>query len=264
MQHWLIQTQLGFLLHPTISPPPGGIARALDIGCGNAAWLIELSSQLPAANLVGIDLLPGSFPHKSFLPENVVLHKFDIFTDSFPPGFAASFDVINVRALATVLPDCDPKLLLEKVSSLLKPGGFLQWVDSDNLERYGCIEPEGSETGSAATQQLMDVFKPLFKGRKIKQEAWEDWEGRYGMQILRREASVIPKELYKGWTESSLQVSEDYTERFPPSSTMKQGQDGISREDYQGLLSKVYEETGRGGVAINLKEYVVLIARKLD
>ena len=193
----------------------------------------------------------------------MVLHQFDVFTDNIPPGFAASFDIINVRALATVLPDGDPRLLLEKISSLLKPGGFLQWVDSDNLERYGCIEPEGSETGSTATQQLMEVFKPLFKGRKIKEDAWEDWKGRYGMEILSKEASMIPKELYKGWTESSLQVSEDYIEMFPLSSMMEHGQDGISREDYQELLSKVYEETGKGGVAINLKEYIVVIAQRL-
>lgn len=114
LQHYLVQQQIKWLTHPSIPrPQPGDNYRVLDIGCGNAAWLTDLSPELPSANLVGIDISASLFPFQSLRPGNVILHTFDIFNDNFPPGFRNSFDLINARALA-----CSPNSFQPSASAI--------------------------------------------------------------------------------------------------------------------------------------------------
>ncbi|KAL7928812.1 S-adenosyl-L-methionine-dependent methyltransferase [Trichoderma chlorosporum] len=121
------------LLHPTVRQ---GIAsrssiRVADIATGTALWLTELADSLPAdSQLHGFDISSDQYPPEGWLPKNVTLHEHDVFKP-FGPEFLGSFDVVNLRFFITLLNGENIRPLLNNLQTLLKPGGFLQWLDFD-------------------------------------------------------------------------------------------------------------------------------------
>ncbi|KAI1170441.1 S-adenosyl-L-methionine-dependent methyltransferase [Nemania sp. FL0916] len=133
-QHMLIKTLCDDqLLHTIVHQ---GIAsrssiRVADVATGTALWLTELSDILPThSELHGFDISHDQYPPKEWLPKNVVLHTHDAF-QPFAPEFLGSFDVVNLRFFITLLSEENIHPLLSNLKSLLKPGGFLHWLDFD-------------------------------------------------------------------------------------------------------------------------------------
>lgn len=108
-------------------PVPG---RLLDVGCGNgrllwmakqAGWQVkglELSAEMAryAASVVGCEVVGDDF----------------LAVDP-PPEDRESFDVVSLRHVLEHLPD--PLLAMEKISGLLRPGGYLL-VEIPNIEGW--------------------------------------------------------------------------------------------------------------------------------
>ncbi|KAI1465649.1 uncharacterized protein F4812DRAFT_466098 [Daldinia caldariorum] len=105
--------------------------RIADIATGTALWLTELSDVFPAhAELHGFDISSNQYPPQEWLPKNVFLHEHDAFKP-FAPEYLGSFDVVNLRFFITLLNKENIQPLLSNLITLLKPGGFLQWLDFD-------------------------------------------------------------------------------------------------------------------------------------
>ncbi|MCJ1319514.1 hypothetical protein MMC15_004850 [Xylographa vitiligo] len=128
-QHHLWQQTLSFLLHPSIplaTTPPPSIA---DIATGTAVWLVDLARTLPpTAALDGYDISLQQCPPPAWLPRNITLHLWDMFT---PPATPARYDVLHVRLVQLVVPGHDPRPLVRHLRAMLKPGGYLQWDELD-------------------------------------------------------------------------------------------------------------------------------------
>ncbi|PHH92138.1 hypothetical protein CDD83_8811 [Cordyceps sp. RAO-2017] len=94
-------------------------------------WLTDLSDALPAnCELHGFDVSAGQYPPGEWLPENVSLHEHDAFAP-FAPEMLGSFDVVNLRFFITLLNGENIHTLIRNLKTLLKPGGFLHWLDFD-------------------------------------------------------------------------------------------------------------------------------------
>jgi SAM-dependent methyltransferase len=116
-----------FLQQQGIRPP----GRLIDIGCGNgrllwvakqAGWDVkglELSAEMAryAAGIVGCEVVANDF-----------------LAEEPPPGDRQAFDVVSLRHVLEHLPW--PLLAMEKISGLLKPGGYLL-VEIPNVEGWG-------------------------------------------------------------------------------------------------------------------------------
>ena len=64
LQHWLWLYRLRYVLHPSI-PTSVEHLRIADVGTGNAVWLMELLSHVPAsAKLDGFDISADHYPAK--------------------------------------------------------------------------------------------------------------------------------------------------------------------------------------------------------
>ncbi|CAD6591305.1 MAG: hypothetical protein ASARMPRED_005303 [Alectoria sarmentosa] len=129
-QHWMWRFQLGYLLHPTI-PQDKEDLKIADIACGTGIWLIEVARTLPASTqLDGYDISPAQYPPKEWLPKNVNLNVLDML-DPVPEELIGKYDVVHVGLIVMVVRNENPTPVLNNLMALLKPGGYLQWDESD-------------------------------------------------------------------------------------------------------------------------------------
>ncbi|PQE31078.1 umta methyltransferase family protein [Rutstroemia sp. NJR-2017a WRK4] len=141
--HWLWDKLLGHLLHPSI--PRTNDMRVADIACGSGypqtgdnnpcrIWLLDLAKELSkskiSAQLDGFDISTKMYPPPITLPTNVRLDTLDIF-QPIPEALRGWYDVVHIRLLCLVIPNGDPRPVLDNILTLLKPGGYIQWDDSD-------------------------------------------------------------------------------------------------------------------------------------
>ncbi|KAI0426047.1 S-adenosyl-L-methionine-dependent methyltransferase [Xylaria sp. FL1042] len=104
--------------------------RICDVATGTGIWLKELAKTLPvSAELVGLDFDVSKFPELEELPPNVRL-SFGNAYEPFPEEFRNRFDVVHLRhfVLAAKKDHCVP--LVRNLLSLLRPGGWLVWVEA--------------------------------------------------------------------------------------------------------------------------------------
>ena len=94
-------------------------------------WPTDVSRELPQiARIDGFDVSAAQYPHREWLPTNIHLHVQDIFAP-FPSDHVGQYDVVHMRFFVTLLDPSNVQGLLENLMTLLKPGGYLQWVDCD-------------------------------------------------------------------------------------------------------------------------------------
>ncbi|QKX57692.1 uncharacterized protein TRUGW13939_04810 [Talaromyces rugulosus] len=130
LQHYQWIALFGYLLHPVI-PTDRANLRIADVGTGTAVWLTELASCLPdTVKFEGLDVSMAAAPPAQWLPANVILRHWDI-KEPVPSELLGAYDVVHVRNLAFVLRGSEVPAVLERLVSLLRPGGALQWGEPD-------------------------------------------------------------------------------------------------------------------------------------
>jgi hypothetical protein len=84
----------------------------------HSVWLSDVSLQLdPAAELVGFETDISQVPPKEWLPANIAVRSWDVFTE-VPDDLIGKFDLVNLRLFSFVIQD-DPTLVLRNVIKLL-------------------------------------------------------------------------------------------------------------------------------------------------
>ena len=124
VQHDLVVNAFGSLTVCPIDLSKENL-RVLDIGTADGHWLTEIRKQLEhpeSATLIGTDVAP--YPDTT---ENVKIHNFKT---PFPDDWKNGFDLIQLRAVLSNVPDDAAVDLLKRAIELLKPGGYIQSIDS--------------------------------------------------------------------------------------------------------------------------------------
>ncbi|KAJ6150180.1 hypothetical protein N7471_001379 [Penicillium samsonianum] len=133
LQHFWNQLSCGYLIHPDIAL--AGSARIADIGTGTGIWPISLSTTLPSTvQLDGFDVTDAQFPPREWLPSNVRLETWNVL-ESVPEHLVGQYDVVNIRYFALVVRKENFSNLLKNLISLLKPNGYLQWIEINIAEQ---------------------------------------------------------------------------------------------------------------------------------
>ncbi|KAI8942785.1 hypothetical protein NX059_000828 [Plenodomus lindquistii] len=164
-QHWTIKRICDGLIHPRI--PLRSRASVADLGTGTAIWPIEVAEQMKATDIKGtidgFDVSSEQYPPTNLLPANVNLHVQDAF-GTFPSKYISHFDLVNIRGFVsfTRLPAAEK--LLRNVSQILKPGGYLQWIDLDPHETR-VVRPRTDVSASPTLEELLKVIR-----RPVKDE----------------------------------------------------------------------------------------------
>jgi hypothetical protein len=98
----------------------------------------------------------SSFPPTETLPPNVTFKVQDMI-QPFPSTEIGSYDVVAVRFVSSATTRGEWALAIQNLMTLLKPGGWLQWIDSCNFTLYNTI----AGTSRAACQEIYDGLEPL-------------------------------------------------------------------------------------------------------
>ncbi|KAI8623635.1 S-adenosyl-L-methionine-dependent methyltransferase [Xylariaceae sp. FL1651] len=155
-QHIFTTKTLGFLIHPNI-PITSPTARLADIGTGTGAWLFGVAKSLPpTCQLTGFDISPSAFPSPQTCPPNVSFKIQDMLLP-FPASEIGKYDVVAVRFVSSATTRAEWARTIENLITLLKPGGWLQWIDSCNFALYNSV----AGTSRAACQEIYDGLQPF-------------------------------------------------------------------------------------------------------
>ncbi|KAJ0418714.1 S-adenosyl-L-methionine-dependent methyltransferase [Aspergillus carlsbadensis] len=125
------------------SIPLDRISSVADVATGTGVWLWDAQQALSkvADNsprcFHGFDISSAQFPAA---PERVELSLHDVLTP-FPPEHQGRYDLVHVRLLVTALGESDFEIAVRNLSSILKPGGYLQWVEIDYTPLYDPKNP---------------------------------------------------------------------------------------------------------------------------
>ncbi|KAI1496605.1 UMTA methyltransferase family protein [Biscogniauxia marginata] len=140
--HHLWTKSFGYVIHPSI-PVDKENLRVADIGTGTGIWLLDVHDKLPkSAQLYGMDISFDATPPIETLPSNITLRHLNV-KDPIPEDLVGVFDIIHIRFFVFVLLEEEVPSMVEKLSKLLKPGGYLQWVEPNNQTiRVETTKPE--------------------------------------------------------------------------------------------------------------------------
>ncbi|CEN60816.1 hypothetical protein ASPCAL03249 [Aspergillus calidoustus] len=120
------------------SIPLDRISSVADVATGTGVWLWDVQQALSkivnssARYFHGFDISPAQFPAA---PDGIELSVQDVLTP-FPPEHRGRYDLIHVRLLVTALGESEFETAVRNMLDILKPGGYLQWVEIDYTPLY--------------------------------------------------------------------------------------------------------------------------------
>ncbi|KPI40185.1 uncharacterized protein AB675_11556 [Cyphellophora attinorum] len=130
-QHRLVLNCQGYYFHPAISFDASSPTHVADLGTGSAAFLLGLAQHVhPDSQLHGFDIENTMFPPQSSLPANIRLHTADI-KKPFEARWHGYFDIVHIASIQGEMRRDEWAVALKNAVTLLKPGGWLQWAESD-------------------------------------------------------------------------------------------------------------------------------------
>ena len=104
---------------------------------------MEVARFLPKSmQLVGIDIDHSQCPPLEWLPSNVELCQWDIFS-AVPPHMFESFDVVIMRDLMYLLLSNDPSVLIQNMLMLLSAYNLLHVQQQSSMDRTSVVLSNG-------------------------------------------------------------------------------------------------------------------------
>lgn len=200
-QHYLCTRLFGWLLHPAITSHLSKESLThkrliADIGCGNGIWVTELAMTLSDQDtqIVGFDIQTDLFPQEKNWSPNTEFRLWDAF-DRLPKEYEGSFDVVNIRLIFGAVANGDPRPVLQNLIKMLRPGGYIQWLeyDFDNP-----VVAQGSRWS-----QMREFFTLC---RNMHSNQWvvelDNILESQGMEEIVLQKVLPPKEMLKFWQDN--------------------------------------------------------------
>ncbi|KAL8727029.1 MAG: hypothetical protein Q9166_006327 [cf. Caloplaca sp. 2 TL-2023] len=131
----------GHLIHSSI--PARQLHAVADVATGTGVWLRHLAEDpaLPRSaarqdpSFVGFDISKEQFPPTQSLPPHVKLVVHDM-VEPFPAEYHERFDLVNVRLVSYAIKGSNLDRVVRNVIQLLRPGGYLQWQETDASDSW--------------------------------------------------------------------------------------------------------------------------------
>ncbi|KAL4935938.1 hypothetical protein BDV06DRAFT_217050 [Aspergillus oleicola] len=198
LQHGLWTKIFGYLLHPCIDASHPTL-RIADIGTGTASWLTDLTEILPATcKLDGFDVDTSQAPPREWLPANVSL-------------------------LLVFVVKGDPTRILRGLIKMLKPGGWLQWVEPD-VRTMRLLRARVSASPSPPDADATSGMERLFSLSASQDlRLVPQWPGHLGdyfrveglTEVLVHRVAEAPPHLEFAMHQCNLLMYEMFTSRAP-------------------------------------------------
>ncbi|KAK5162770.1 uncharacterized protein LTR77_011201 [Saxophila tyrrhenica] len=165
-QHEFLKKTIGHLLHPTIQSSMPAEPRIADIATGTCITLRDLASTFPpTCRFDGFDISSAQYPPAADLPSNIKLHVADA-KAGLPTEFHSQYDVVNIRYLIAAMHEDDWPVVSQNMLKLLKPGGWLQWIEPDLGSAFTALRGDINIPTSSAVEEAADAIGPAVRQQK--------------------------------------------------------------------------------------------------
>ena len=164
LQHAVFVNGLGYLMHSAVPVGPGSVVA--DIATGTGVFALSLAAAHPEVRIEASDISLAQVPSKHWWPTNVTFAVLDALQDPVPDALLERYDVLCLRHFVSLQPG-DPRPLIARLLSMLKPGGYLHWQEWD-LATAAISAPEG--TATPKMQALIDYIQ--HPSRHTAQATW--------------------------------------------------------------------------------------------
>jgi len=151
VQHETIKAFFGGRLIPDrVQIRPGW--KILDSGTGTGVWALDAAKESPSdVQFIGIDISFRLYP--ASLPENISLVQESILAPPKEWLTSSSFDLVHQRLLMGGLRRPDWIAAIQKIFTILKPGGYVVLNELDGIEDHG---------PGSASQKLWEIVGEAF------------------------------------------------------------------------------------------------------
>jgi ubiquinone/menaquinone biosynthesis C-methylase UbiE len=119
----------------------------LDAACGPGEWALEYAFKSPTTEVVGFDISERMIAYATEQAKEMGLENahFQVMDIRLPLDFSdASFDLVNARTIAGVMPGAIWPQFVQEAARIMRPGGVIRLTETDNW----------SITNSPAFQEL--------------------------------------------------------------------------------------------------------------
>jgi SAM-dependent methyltransferase len=164
LQHAVFFNGLGYLLHPAVPIEPASIVA--EVATGTGIFALALAAAHPEAHVEASDISLAQVPSQHWWPANATFAVLDVLQDPLPADLITRYDVLCLRHFVSLQPG-DPRPLIARLLTMLKPGGYLHWQEWD-LTTAAILAPEGTSTPKM--QALIDYIK--HPSRHVAQATW--------------------------------------------------------------------------------------------
>lgn len=127
------------------------VNKVLDMACGPGGWVLDVAFENPNLEVTGIDIskIMTDYATARAHTQRLSNATFKIMDITKPLNFAdGTFDLVNARALFSVLLQEQWPLFIAECTRLLRPGGVLRLTEL----------MDGGATNSPAKEQLHGIF----------------------------------------------------------------------------------------------------------
>ncbi|KAK6189165.1 hypothetical protein LQW54_013555 [Pestalotiopsis sp. IQ-011] len=226
--------------------------------------MLELDSELFRkgifAQLDSYDINPAYFPPAAYIPPSVTFRQHNVLAQPQPADIIKVYDIVYVKGFVSLIANSNVTPLLLSVRALLKPGGWLQWVDA----RIDALVAESPSAG--ISKEACDTAREFMirdaNARGLRGE-WLDVLDRHleehGFEGVRLRSDKKKRQDLKAWTEDYLMLMEELHVLFPSEKVMPQAK--MTREGWGDLFIKAVKETEQG-VVIHQQRIVTAVGRK--
>lgn len=171
--------------------------------------MLEVAKSFPKAKveLNGFDIISSNFPAYAWLPSNIRFHTWDAFAE-VPPEYIGVFDIVHIWTFYSCIKVNNVQAVLDNLLKLLKPGGYLQWDESD-ASTLSCKTPS-PEVKAEAADTIVKIVNLFSKTTSQLQPDWlhnlpQTLEAR-GCEMVAHEQYEPADELARAWNDNMLLV----------------------------------------------------------
>ncbi|KAH0847502.1 UMTA methyltransferase family protein [Fonsecaea pedrosoi] len=208
-QHFLWHEVNKSNIHPSIDLSDKPDLRIAELAAGHCLWAMQVAEEYPHAQVEASDISLGLVPPKPDLPPNLSVTKWSFF-DPVPEHWKGAFDLVHIRLVIQVFGgNQDPRAVLEKFVSMLKPGGYLQWdeydyFDADKNNVYSANDPTripNPEVTHNSSTQLWKIMMNTFQWPTEHFDRLPRYYADAGLKNVVADSKRPPPSIFRGFYE---------------------------------------------------------------
>ncbi|KAL9042132.1 MAG: hypothetical protein Q9214_003876 [Letrouitia sp. 1 TL-2023] len=251
--------QLGYLLHPKIATSVQNL-KVADVACGTGAWLIETARAFPEAQFDGFDISSDQFPAKKRMPKNVTFSTLDA-VGLIPQKLLEKYDVVHIALFAVNIRNENPVPVLMNLIAMLRPGGFLQWEESDICSMHASLA--GQELSECYEDSMISELLKWLASQQITSRWVREMDSlfrQHELKVIDFQRLPICNELAKPYTDMQIMALEDLMENFVIPSEAKGTEICLTPEKWRSMFQNMVRKCREG--MSNTMDMAVAVGQK--